>query len=102
MTPSILKPQIETTPERAVAIRAIFRERDHQDEKWDISKENIYSVGEWLLVMQAELNEALEAWVKNKGDSAALEEIVQVAAAAFACLEQHGTEQAELFDRAAS
>lgn len=76
--------KIDTT--REFIFRAISRERAYQDVKW---KNNPQTVGEWLLIMQAELDEAKEAWVKNRGDGKALEEILQVISVGVACLEQH-------------
>ncbi len=67
--------------------QAIARERKHQDEKWG---HNPHSVGEWLLILQAELDEAKQAWIKNQGDEAALEELLQVVSVGMACIEQHG------------
>lgn len=66
---------------------AIKNERVYQDRKWG---DNPHTVGEWLLIIRAELNEAETAWVKNGGDNAALEEILQVVAVGVACMEQHG------------
>ena len=39
--------------------------------------------------MQAELDEAKQAWVKNPGDGPALTEILQVISVGVACLEDH-------------
>ena len=65
---------------------AIEEEREYQESKWG---DNPHTVGEWLLIMEAELNEAKEAWVKGSGDTDALCEILQVASVAVACMEQH-------------
>lgn len=69
---------------------AIERERNYQDEKWGDLEEHPHTVGEWLLVLESELNEAKQGWVKEGGDETALREILQVAAVAVACLQQHG------------
>lgn len=74
---------------RGAVFRKITRERDYQDVKW---KDNPHTVGEWLLIMQSELDEAKEAWVKNRGDSKSLDEILQVVSVGVACMEQHGAE----------
>lgn len=51
-----------------------------------------HTVGEWLLILQREVQEAIDAWLK--GDSqAGLEEVLQVAAVAVACMEQHGVRE---------
>ena len=64
-------------------------ERDKQDEKWGPTK--FQNAAGYLLILEAELNEAKEGWMKNvEGKHSSLAEIVQIAAVAFACLEQHG------------
>ena len=70
--------------------RAALRERKYQDDKWG---NNPHEVGAWLLIMQAELDEAKEAWVKGTDDGDALGEILQVIAVGMACLEQHGVKE---------
>ncbi len=69
---------------------AILRERAYQDEKWGTIEEHPHTVGEWLLIIEAELQEAKQGWVKGRGDVDALREILQVSAVAVACMEQHG------------
>lgn len=76
-------------------IDAIDRERDHQDRKWGELSERPMSVGHWLLVMEAELDEAKEGFVKTGMDSPALRELLQVVAVGIACLEQHGVVERE-------
>lgn len=49
-----------------------------------------HPVAAWLLIMQQELREATDAWVGNRGDRAALAEILQVMTVGMRCLEQHG------------
>ena len=73
--------------ERQKVYVAISRERAYQDRKWGTHG---HSVGEWLLILESELAEAKQGWVKGKGDGEALAEILQVAAVAVACLETHG------------
>ncbi len=68
-------------------VDAIRRERDYQERDWGARPR---SVAEWLLILEGELQEAKEAWVKNAGDRHALEEILQVAAVAVSCLVEHG------------
>ena len=70
--------------------QAIERERRYQDAVHGTIEENPHTVGEWLLIMESELNEAKRAWVKGKGDADALEEILQVVATGVACMEAHG------------
>lgn len=69
---------------------AIDRERTWQEHKWGTNSEHPHSVAEWLLIIESELNEAKQAWVKGSDDVVALSELIQVAAVAVAALEQHG------------
>jgi len=68
---------------------AITREREYQERRWGTVGEPSRTVAEWLLILCSELHEAEEAWVGG-GDDDALCEILQVAAVAVACMEQHG------------
>ena len=63
----------------------IDNERQYQD---NILSEHPYSIGEWLLIIEAELNEAKDDWAKE-GEIPTLFEIIQIAAVACACLKQH-------------
>ena len=68
---------------------AIRRERTQQDEKWGKNKPQ--SLPGFLLVIRSELNEAFEGWTKNfEGKHAPLNEVLQIAAVAVACLERYG------------
>jgi NTP pyrophosphatase (non-canonical NTP hydrolase) len=71
-------------------IDAIIRERMYQDRKWGTIEQHPHTVGEWLLIMKGELDEAILAWQKGKGDAGALKELLQVVAVGFAAMEQHG------------
>lgn len=66
------------------AVRAVLAEREYQTA---IHDEHPHDLAGWLLILRAELREAEEAWV---GSSDVLDEVRQVAAVAFACMEQHG------------
>lgn len=70
---------------------AVSKERIYQDRKWGLKQQ---SVPGFLLIMRKELEEAERAWAKNvQGDrQTVLEEIVQVAATAVACLEKYGVQ----------
>ncbi|MEW6048847.1 MAG: hypothetical protein AB1609_20615 [Bacillota bacterium] len=93
---------IDPSGRRLDVFRAIQSERRYQDAKWGSIDEHPHSVGEWLLILGSELNEAMDAWVRHGGDRDALREILQVAAVAVACLEQHGVvEREEVRSRAA-
>ena len=78
-----------TTPEHArqKVYVAIARERAYQGRQWG---NTWHTVGEWLLILESELTEAKQGWVKGHGNCEALLEILQVAAVAVACLEAHG------------
>jgi hypothetical protein len=68
---------------------AIQFEEKKREEKWGSVEEKQHSMAEWLLIIEEELREAKEAWANHKGDGRALEEIMQVATTAVACLRQH-------------
>lgn len=68
---------------------AIAQERKHQEDKWGENKPQ--SLPGYLMILESELNEAKLGWIKNlDGKSAPLNEIVQLAAVAVACLERYG------------
>lgn len=67
-------------------------ERDHQKVTWG---DKPLSVPGYLLVIRAELDEAIEAWVKTEDDQAAMDEVRQVAATAVAAMEWHGCKARE-------
>jgi hypothetical protein len=73
---------------RQAIYNAIDRERHYQDAKWGPPD---HPVAAWLLIIESELHEAKQAWVTGDGDIDALAEILQIAATAIACMEQHGT-----------
>lgn len=80
------------TIEQAWRVEAILEERDFQDGKWGPVSVAGHTIGEWILIMESELNEAKLAVIKGgTGRDSVLSEITQVAAVALACLEQHGT-----------
>lgn len=70
---------------------AIEIELDTQNKKWGVNKPQ--SIPGFMLIMQKELDEATAGWVKNVGGKhAPLNEIVQVAAVAIACLKRYGVD----------
>lgn len=76
--------------EQTKVFEAIAKERKNQDDKWGEDKPQ--SLPGFLLILESELNEAKLGWTKNlDGKSAPLNEIVQLAATAVACLEKYGT-----------
>ncbi len=74
-------------------IQCIKKERDYQDEKWGSLDEREQSIPGYMLVLKKELVEAEDGWCKNvQGKHSSLAELIQVAAVAIACLQQHGIE----------
>lgn len=74
------------------ALESVLIERDYQDNKWGNVREHGHTIGEWVIILEGELAEAKQAILKGgTGRDSVLSEIVQVAAVAIACLEQHGT-----------
>lgn len=77
------------TPEFRFVVDKIESERAYQDKNHGTLIENPHEIGQWLAIIQDELNGAAAAYVKCH-TGMALHELVQVATAAVACLEQHG------------
>lgn len=77
---------------KAQAIKAILNERDFQDAKWGpIEAGGGHTLGEWILLLEAELDEAKKALIKGgTGRNSIRSEITQIAAVALSALEQHG------------
>lgn len=76
------------------AIAAVDKERTYQDDKWGPISTHGHTLGEWLLILEAELFEAKTALIKGgEGRDSIRSELVQIAAVAMAALEQHGTEE---------
>ena len=73
-------------------LEAIETELQYQKDKWGEDKQQ--SFPGFLKIMEGELEEAGEAWLKDiyKPRQTALEEVVQVVATGIACLEKYGTE----------
>lgn len=89
---------------------AIKRERDFQTNKWGPLEKRPHEIASWLLIMEEEMREAKQGWLKVDGKvrregkmlaGNSLEEILQVIAVGCACLEQHGiVERFPKFDEA--
>lgn len=78
---------------QSTALNAVVRERAFQDKKHGHPIDNPHTIGAWILVMEAELAEAKAACIKGgEGRNNVISEIIQVAATAVACLEQHGVD----------
>jgi len=79
---------------RIEAVCAVIDERNYQDEKHGPIGTHGHTIGEWILIMEAELAEAKQALIKGgKGRDSVLHELVQVTAVGLACLEQHGVKE---------
>jgi len=87
-TDGVLVPGASTPIERVFA--AVVRERAWQDQKWGTIEQHPHEVGGWIALVRKELREAEDAWCTQRGDAGALEELLQVAATAVACIQQHG------------
>lgn len=69
--------------------QAIDEERTYQDNLHGLYK---HSITEWLLILERQLDQAKQGWLKNHKDrQSSLHEITQIAVCAVACLEDHGT-----------
>lgn len=69
----------------------ITKERAYQDAKWGADKPQ--SLAGFLLILQQEVQEAIDGWMKDSsGRDAPLNEVLQVAAVAVACMERYGYE----------
>lgn len=76
------------------SIESLLDERKFQDNKWGTIQDHPHTVGEWILLIEAELAEAKEALIKGgTGRDSVLSEIIQVGALALACIEQHGADE---------
>lgn len=65
-------------------------ERVFQDRKWGTVLQHPHEVGSWLTIMRQLLNDAERAYMSNRGDFGALDELRKVVAVGVACMEQHG------------
>lgn len=73
-----------------IVLEAITNELKHQDAKWGKDKEQ--SLAGFLIVIQNELNEAVEGWTHDTdGRDSCLAELVQVIAVALRAVNRYGT-----------
>lgn len=70
---------------------AVSDERVYQDRKWGTIEEHPHEVGSWLTIMRQLLNDAERAYMSQRGDFGAIDELRKVVAVGVACMEQHGT-----------
>lgn len=69
---------------------AIDNERNHQIAKYGIDKQQ--SLPGFLLIIERELAEAKEGWIKNHtGRNSPMHEVLQIAAVCVAAMEKYGT-----------
>lgn len=75
----------------AYVYTAITTERLNQDRKYGKIEERGLSIADYILILEKELQEAKDGLIMRKSENhAALNEMVQVAASAVACLQYHG------------
>lgn len=70
--------------------KSVREELIYQEWKWGAEFDRKHGVGEWILLLEAYAEKSKYAWVGNKGDQAALREVVKLTALCFSCLRQHG------------
>ncbi|MFA5071112.1 MAG: hypothetical protein WC511_01940 [Candidatus Pacearchaeota archaeon] len=71
-------------------IELIQQEREYQTKKYGTLEDKDQPFEGFLLVLEEEIKEAKLGWLKNKiGRDSGIHEVLQVAAVAFACLQQH-------------
>jgi len=70
---------------------AIETERTYQDLKYPNHPQSLPG---FLLILQTEIQEAIDGWMEGKteGRDAPLNEVLQIAATAVACMERYGWE----------
>lgn len=86
---------------RQEVFSVITDERVFQDRKWGTVEEHPHEVGSWLTIMRQLLNDAERAYMSQRGDIGALDEVRKVVAVGVACLEQHGPVGRKAIDFAA-
>ncbi len=83
---------------QAHVLDAISTERERQDAKHGRLTEHGHTVPEWLLIIERKLQQAKDEWYVHDGLRAtqepAVRRVLQIAATATACLEQHADGEA--------
>ena len=75
---------------------AFVDERKFQDKKHGTIDEKPHTLGEWILIIEAELAEAKQALIKGgKGRDNVIHELIQIGACAMGALEEHGLQPIE-------
>lgn len=85
-SPSTAPPPLAGLPQADV-FDLIRAERAYQDAKW---ANNPHPLGEWLLLIDGKVGEAITDWRSSKKDTDVLAKVTYIAAVAVACLEQLG------------
>ncbi len=75
---------------RQEVFSVITDERVFQDRKWGTVEDHPHEVGSWLTILRQLLNDAERAYMSQRGDIGALDEVRKVVAVGVACMEQHG------------
>lgn len=78
------------TMQQEDVLAAVIGERTYQDRKWGTIEEHPHEVGSWLTIMRQMLTDAERAYMSQRGDLDALDELRKVVAVGVACMEQHG------------
>lgn len=78
------------TEKQADVLAAVIGERSFQDRKWGTIEDHTHEVGSWLTIMRCLLSDAEKAYMSQRGDNGALDELRKVVAVGVACMEQHG------------
>ena len=78
------------TMQQEDVLAAVIGERTYQDRKWGTIEEHPHEVGSWLTIMRQLLTDAERAYMSQRGDLSALDELRKVVAVGVACMEQHG------------
>lgn len=86
---------------RQEVFSVVSDERVFQDRKWGTVEEHPHEVGSWLTIMRQLLNDAERAYMSQRGDIGALDEVRKVVAVGVACMEQHGPVGRKAIDFAA-
>lgn len=74
----------------AQVVLTMLDEREYQSAKYGTIDERQVPLPGYLVIMRAELAEADEGYIRGHDDTMARDEVRQVGAVAFACLEQLG------------
>lgn len=87
----VLAGAFEQATRASQAYNAVKAERKFQDDKWGTVYDHPHTLGEWILIAEAELAEAKLAIIKGgTGRNSVRSELIQTAAVLLAALEQHG------------